>query len=139
MMKHERFRELAEAYGADLRRWPMEERGAAAALVKSFPAETRVALGDAVVLDKVLDSYRVLAPDAGLRERIVASAPIAQAVWQRARIWWQGAGFAALGVAGVLTGALLIAHLVPLVQPQFDDDNVYVATAFDGFTSELGN
>lgn len=50
-MTPERFAYLADAYGADLHRWPLAERGAAKALLDSGNPSAREALDQAGWLD----------------------------------------------------------------------------------------
>jgi hypothetical protein len=54
MMKLDRFTELLDAYGAEPRRWPSGERGAAQALLE-VSAEARARLAAAAALDALLD------------------------------------------------------------------------------------
>jgi hypothetical protein len=54
MMKLDRFTELLDAYGAEPRRWPSGERGAAQALL-DVSAEARARLAAAAALDALLD------------------------------------------------------------------------------------
>ena len=76
-MTPERFTHLAEAYGADLHRWPAAERAGAQALLAEGNAEVLEALNQARWLDGLLDSHKVAAPTPELIRRIVASAPAA--------------------------------------------------------------
>jgi hypothetical protein len=136
-MTPERFRKLTETYGAEPRRWPAEEREAARAFMNRRPAEAQAMLADASALDSMLDRHVVGPPTAELRERIIGSGPAARAVWHQARLWWQGAGLAGLGLAGALAGALMISVLLPLDTPDYDDDGAYVVTAFDDISYGL--
>lgn len=136
-MNHGRFRQLAETYGADLRRWPVDERAAAIAFMERSPTEAQAALTEALALDDALDRFVVAAPDTKLNDHIFRSAPMARAAWRRTRIWWHGAGLAGLGIAGALAGALTIAVLLPMTQPLNDEDSTYVVTSFDDISSEL--
>ena len=104
-MDSDRFEALAEAYGGDLRRWPQAEQAAAQAFLALDPAAQAV-MAAAGGLDAALDDWRVGAPSAALRERIIGGAPRPK----RARpsvglwLWLSGAGFAAAAVAGVIVG-----------------------------------
>jgi hypothetical protein len=71
----ERFRELTEIYGAELRRWPAAEREAALGYMRDHRAEAEAILADADALDLILSRHTVTPPAAVLHERIVASAP----------------------------------------------------------------
>jgi hypothetical protein len=128
-MTPERFAELAEIYGAELRRWPEEQREAAATYRKAYPREAEKALAAARKLDGALDRYAVSGPGARLVTAIVEAAPPLRAASRRMQFWRQGAGFAALGLAGALAGALAIAVLMPMTAPP-DEDGAYAMTAF---------
>jgi len=118
-MTPERFRHIAEAYGASPARWPADERDAALALVNAGNAEALAALADARALDGLLDAHAVAAPGVELARRIVDSAPTrpARAIWRRPRIWFSGVGFVCAGAAGVAAGALLVSLLAPPSAP----------------------
>ena len=100
-----RFEALAEAYGADLRRWPTAERIAAEALMAAEPQGARAVLAAAEHLDDWLAASPAPTPSFALRDAIAAAAPKARR--QRAAIgyWLSGAGFATAAVAGMLVGA----------------------------------
>src|SRR5690606_38596004 len=86
-MDLERFEHLADAYGADLRRWPEAEREAA----------------------------RRPAPSHALRERVIADAAGAH-LGRRGGLlgpfaWMSGAGWAAAACAGVAFGMVLTSQM----------------------------
>jgi hypothetical protein len=128
-MTPERFAELIETYGAEPRRWPEALRDTATAWMEAHPEETANALHAARRLDGVLDRYLVPGPDAKLTAAIIEAAPPLRAAARRLRLWRQGAGFAALGFAGALAGALAIAVLMPMTAPS-DENGAYAMTAF---------
>ena len=131
-MTPERFRELTEIYGAEPRRWPAAERDAALAYLRDHTAEAEAALADALALDGMLSRHAVAPAGAALREQIVASAPKAREwTWRPARLVWQSAGLAGLGLAGALAGAIVISAFMPLDRQGDDDESAYVVTAFD--------
>ena len=111
-MTIERLKALAEAYGADLRRWPASERPFAEGLVATDPA-ARAALEEAAVLDGLLDASPCLTSSSALVARILAAAPKARdARAHLGRIFWFiGAGWAAAACAGVVAGVGLTTHL----------------------------
>lgn len=111
-MTIERLKALAEAYGADLRRWPASERPFAESLVATDPA-ARAALDEAAALDVLLDASPRPTPSAVLAARILAAAPKArEARAHLGRIFWfLGAGWAAAACAGVVAGVGLTTHL----------------------------
>lgn len=70
----ERFAAIVDAYGASPMRWPVDERGAAEALL-AVSAEARALLADARMLDGMLASAPVEAPSGALVERLMAARP----------------------------------------------------------------
>jgi hypothetical protein len=105
-MTEDRFRALAEGYGADLRRWPPAERGAAHAFAEANGTAAAAILEVERSLEAQLEAY-VVEASAALRARVIDIAPRARAV---ARTWrWitacgLGLGLAASAVAGVAAG-----------------------------------
>lgn len=89
MMTPERFTHLAEAYGADLNRWPAAEQPDAQALLCSGDACALEALQQAHQLDSLLDSHQLAPMDLALARRIRLSAPVARpaAFWTRYAGW----------------------------------------------------
>jgi hypothetical protein len=114
-MTLERFSALAEAFGADMRRWPEADRAAARALAQdSAPARTRLAEADA--LDAALDLSRVASPSPELRQRILSAAPKprasrADAASARSRLmrWLSGLGAVGVLTCGAMAGAAVVA------------------------------
>jgi hypothetical protein len=129
-MNSERFAELVDIYGAEPRRWPQGQRQAAIAFMQEHPEEAATILETARRLDQALDRYVVPGPGAKLVGMIIESAPSIPAAARRARLWRQGASFAAVGLAGALAGALAIAVLVPMRSPRDEDGGAYALTAF---------
>ena len=74
-MNQSRFEALAEAYGADLRRWPAAERGAADTFRALHPEISRTILQRADDLDHLLAAAPVVAPSAALRQAVRERAP----------------------------------------------------------------
>ena len=110
-MKAERLQALADAYGADLRRWPVSERAFAESLIAGEPS-LRAVLDDAAGLDVLLAAAPVVAPSADLTARILAAAPHRKARGRLGQaIWFLGAGWAAAACAGVVAGVGLTTHL----------------------------
>ena len=108
-MNAQRFQNLAEAYGADLRHWPEAERGAARAFMGADPHGAERLLFEARQMDLVLDASSRAVVSHDLRERVIAMAATA-GLKPRARFafghlaWASGAGWAAACAAGVLVG-----------------------------------
>lgn len=118
MMDRSRFLALAEAYGADLRRWPDGERAAAQAYMAARPEAARAALAQADALDDLLFASRPLQPSAALRDRVIAAAARSPrpSSW-RARLGLaMGAGWAAAACAGVVAGVVMTSHLTANAQ-----------------------
>jgi hypothetical protein len=113
-MTPERFAHLAAAYGAQLQRWPAEERAAAQRLLASDDAHAKAALQQAQWLDGQLDGYRLAAPSPQLVQQIVASASPPPSLWGRWFGWLFPASFVGVGVAGVLAGMLVASLALPL-------------------------
>ena len=110
-MKAERLHELADAYGADLRRWPASERAFAESLLAADPSLTAV-LNEAATLDALLNAAPAPVPSAALTARILAAAPKPKARGRLGRaVWYLGAGWAAAACAGVVAGVGLTTHL----------------------------
>jgi hypothetical protein len=104
-MRRERFVELAQAYGGDLRHWPEAERTVAAGLMTA-DASLQAILDEETALDAALGRAIAAAPSGPLRERIIALAPRpARPLWRRGSAWASGAGLAAACVLGLMFGA----------------------------------
>jgi len=67
-MDPNRFRDLADAYGGDLERWPAAERAAAATLAQT--AEAEAILTEAAALDAALNAWTLPPPDDLFRARL---------------------------------------------------------------------
>lgn len=111
MMSLDRFATLADAYGADLRRWPQAEQAAARARLDR-DARAQQVLAQAGALDAVLDAVPRAVATHELRERVLAAAAGAGFGRRGGRrrgpvsvlAWLSGAGWAAAGFAGVAFG-----------------------------------
>ena len=112
----ERFRELADAYGGVIARWP-EQHSAAAMQMARTPGAIEV-LAQASMLDETLDAWRVSAPTPELQNRLSASTPVPhrRRFAPRARLWWSGIGIAA-ALSGAVAGAAAVAVLAPIELP----------------------
>lgn len=115
-MTPERFAHLAEAYGADLRRWPSAERDQAQTLIDSGDKQARSALLQAHALDGLLDSHRATVADPALIRRVINSAPTVapRSFWSRYAGWLSPAGFIGAGLAGIAAGMLVTSLSLPL-------------------------
>jgi hypothetical protein len=113
-MTPERFAYLADAYGADLKRWPPAEQGPARALLDSGNAVAGAALMDASWLDAQLDSHQLAFDDSALARQIRQSAPRPASLWSRYARWLSPASLLGAGVVGVVAGMLVASMSVPL-------------------------
>jgi hypothetical protein len=112
-MNAERFAELAEAYGADPRRWPAAERAEAEAFAAAQGAAAERLLFDARQTDAALDASPVPEVPPALRAAILASAPKPRAGKAGALrwLWLPASGLAAACAAGIMVGALAATEL----------------------------
>lgn len=131
-MTPERFRTIVAAYGSDARRWPRDERAAAEAWAQAHPHDALEALDDAAELDAWLMRDTVAPPVPALVERIVASAPAPQRARRRGTVWWSGAAFAGVGLAGALAGAVAVSMLMLGSAPIAQHEPGYLTTTFGG-------
>ena len=113
-MTPERFTYLTDAYGADLRRWPVDEQVPAQALLEGGSAVAREALNEARWLDAQLDSHHLAVADPALIRQIRQSALRPRSFWSRYASWLSPAGLVGVGIAGVVTGMLVASMSVPL-------------------------
>lgn len=115
-MTLDRFLELADAHGAVVARWPAAEREAAAILMAAEPDFARQSLAAADRLDAALDLWAPLSVPQGLREVVIAAAPLARPRGGL-RGWLLGAGvgagLAAASAAGLVFGVVLSGNLAP--------------------------
>jgi len=111
-MDRARFEALAQAYGADLRRWPPAERASADDFVIADPQAARAALAAAEPLDDLLHASRNPVPSPELRASVLAGAPKPRRAAPRFGFWLSGASLAAAGVAGVMVGVSMAGGMV---------------------------
>lgn len=133
-MDRTRFEHLAEAYGADFRRWPANERAAAAAYAAAHQAEADAILAEARAIDGVLNAGRAAEPDTALlAARILAQAPKRQNAGFDRRAMF---ALAACAVFGVLLG-----YGGGLLAPPMETDDAAFAAAFETpfFVDEAGD
>ncbi|MDN7875851.1 hypothetical protein [Burkholderia aenigmatica] len=130
-MTPERFRTIVAAYGSDARRWPDGERAAAEAWARTHPGDALAALDDAAELDAWLANDTVAPPAPALVERIVATAPAPRRARRRGAVWWSGAAFAGVGLAGALAGAVAVSMLMLGSVPPSHEPG-YLTTTFGG-------
>ncbi|GAA0648965.1 hypothetical protein [Brevundimonas lenta] len=116
-MTAERFLALIAAYGADARRWPVDERAAAEAFMAAQPEAARAALAEADAVDALLHASATPRVSMALRDRVIASASEAGLKARReGRRWLDrlalalGAGWAVAACAGVIAGVFMTSH-----------------------------
>ncbi len=122
-MNRERFDHLLEAYGADFRRWPAEERAAGEAFGAAHAGEVAGAMAAARGLDSALDAAVAGEPTPALSARILVAAPkprVRTGFDQRAG--WALAACALIGVMLGFGGGMLA--------PVADNDDSYFSSAF---------
>jgi len=115
-MTPERFAQLTQAYGADVKRWPADERVEACKLVESGNSDVRQALKRAQWLDQQLNSHRAPVPDSRLMRSVLASVSVAQrsSRWSPYAGWLSKLGIAGVGLAGIAAGMLVVSLSFPL-------------------------
>lgn len=112
-MDRQRFEDLADAFGGDVARWPVNEQSAALTVISAQPVWAEGVLAKASHLDQALDEWRPGEVGHALREAVIAQAP---AALRRARyMTWvlgvtAGLGLAGASVAGLAVGVYLAVH-----------------------------
>lgn len=119
-MDAQRFESLTAAYGADPGRWPQAERDAALAFHRDHRGVAERILFEARMIDAALAEAPAQAVGAGLRDRVLASAPRPRAKPERrgfaAPAWLPGAGLAAACAVGLLVGSAAAERVAGPVQ-----------------------
>jgi hypothetical protein len=120
MMGLDRIRELLDAYGAEPRRWPANERAMAEALLGQNPA-ARDLRAKAATIDGLLDRTAPLAPpiiDAEILIGRITAEPQSQVVAFRpaprpaaGAFWLKVGSLAAAAVIGFLLGVTQLANI----------------------------
>jgi hypothetical protein len=133
-MTEDRFAALLDAYGAEPRRWPDEERDAAQAFARTDPRAASL-LAAAADIDDLLYAHRVPLPSPALAAAVIAHAPRRR--WTRARLWWAAVGLGIAGAGGALAGSAATAALErpAIAVPLYGHDE---ATAFGDLAEEAG-
>lgn len=117
-MTAERFAALADAYGAEPRRWPVAERAAAEAFLRDQGVAAERILFSARMLDAALDASPAPSPSADLHDRVAALAARAglrprprRPLVKSPLAWASGVGWAAACAAGLLAGVNVTSQL----------------------------
>lgn len=108
-MDRARFAALLDAYGAEPRRWPADERAQALAFAADDPGAPAL-LAAAATLDALIDAGAPQPAGADLRDAIIGSARIKPV--RRLALWWAGAGLGA-ALAGAVAGAVTVSIMAP--------------------------
>lgn len=140
IMDAARFRELCEAYGGGIGRWPEDDQKIASAFAETDDGKRLLA--EAARLDAMLERFQVSLPSPALERRIIAAAshrPRGFLAVIRSR--WAGLGLVGVGLAGAATGAVAMALV--LTAPLHDDGlgGDRIATVFGDISenrSDLG-
>lgn len=130
-MDRERFKLLLEAYGADLRRWPVDERAAAAAFKLQHGQTLAAELAEAGAIDAALKHG---AAEGAISEALVSRIMAAHAAAREAafdpRSWLALAACAVFGVLlGFGGGHLAPPAAAPAVQQDYAE--TYIDMAFE--------
>jgi hypothetical protein len=141
-MTPERFQAIVEAYGADARRWPAAERESALEWAGRHRQEADALIADSAWLDACLASDLAAQPSDALFARVVATAPAAAGRRRAAKknrrwVWWSGAAFAGIGLAGGLAGALAVSFFVVTGSvPPPEHESSFLTTSFGGSSAD---
>ena len=122
-MDRHRLKALADAWGADTRRWPEAEQAAARSWMDANRAEADRILFDARQTDAVLDCSRPLAVSRDLRDRVLADSQRFMTAGRdrtaaRRVAWLSGFGWAAAACAGLVVGHSLMGQMTANVQAE---------------------
>jgi len=137
-MTPERFHQIVEAYGAEPRRWPQQDRAAAQAWAEAHREQADALLAQAAGVDAWLAADKVAPPGAALFERVLDAAPGRRTVPRR-RLWWSGAAIAGVGLMGGVAGALAVSFFVlagaaQQVSPVHESS--YLTSSFGGSSAD---
>jgi hypothetical protein len=135
-MTPERFQQIVEAYGAEPRRWPQQERAEAEDWARLHRVEADTVLAEAVGLDAWLAADKVEPPGEALRQRVLDSAPVRQPVAPRRRLWWSGAAVAGVGLLGGLAGAFAVSFFVVTEAVPPVHESSYLTSSFGGSSAD---
>lgn len=141
-MTDERLLLLIEAYGAHPMAWPEDERAAAEAHLAAHSERFQGALEEARRLDTLFEEDAIMAPPAGLAERILADAPaerrrpgfaasLGQLFLPQGRRWPASAALASL-VVGLFAGYTASAMSPAEPYDEEAESLVYAALGYDG-------
>ncbi|MFM0608154.1 hypothetical protein PQR05_26840 [Paraburkholderia sediminicola] len=135
-MTPKRFHQIVEAYGADPRRWPQQERAAGEAWAAAHRVEADALLADAAGIDAWLAADKVDPPGAALQQRIIGSAPVRRPAAPRRRLWWSGAAVAGVGLLGGVAGAFAVSFFVLTGAVPQAHESSYLTSSFGGSSAD---
>ena len=128
-MELTRFKELADAYGADIARWPQDEQSCAADLIEHSPELAQQILNDARALDSVLSLAITEPVRSELADMIVQSArPVLRPIPR-----WAGMAAAIALICGLSAGWF---GSIPNSQDGFTEDELLFVSAFDVLSND---
>lgn len=114
-MNIEKFTLLAEAYGANINRWPEIHQKQAAEMIAINLPEVNQALGQAQLMDDLFSEHTIAPVERALFDRIMETAPqqYRQSFIQRLLLgnipgWLSFSGLVGTGLAGALAGAFCV-------------------------------
>jgi hypothetical protein len=134
-MTPERFQQIVQAYGADPRRWPRDERAAAEARAQSHRAAADAVLSAAADLDAWLAADQLDPPGAALQQRIIERAPVRRPAGRR-QLWWSGAAVAGVGLLGGVAGAFAVSVFVLTETAPVVPESSYLTSSFGGTSAD---
>lgn len=110
-----RLAEILDAYGADPRRWPVEERAAAEALIADSP-EAEALREDAAAMDMLMDLSAAPAPSPELMARVLAAREPSgwlAVLWPFGPAWQPVSAMAAAAALGIAIGVAAPDIVIP--------------------------
>jgi len=138
-MSETRFRELADAFGSDIAKWPSSERDAARSLLSERPDLEPVLAEwadlDAALADILSDAELPPVPYAEPR-RVLDLRGMFSALWPFGGLWQPAAGLVAASAAGFIVG-ISLTDLPAETPTLYDDQLTIVEYALGAETLEI--
>ncbi len=137
MMTTERFKQLASAYGADLKRWPAAEREAALQFTQQ--QEINNLIDDELALDDLLADHSVAIDSSALANTIFTDALTIHNkqfnIWQKLSILWSelginGFGLLGAGLASAMAGVFCVSLLTSTMLPNDSANGINSASEY---------
>lgn len=143
-MTDARFRDLADAFGGDIAKWPDEDRDAARALLSRSP-EIASVLQEAAAFDTLLDGFMAEAeyvPQASVEDAALRQAgrfdirSFLSTLWPFGGLWQPAAGLVAASAAGFIVG-ISLTDLPAETATLYDDQLTIVERALGAESLEI--